>query len=320
MLEILNSTVSSLQTSEDIDVLVVTSISNQLQLYMEAWKYSVNEMTENDKEELNKLLEAALTLGNVVKIARNGTTTTTTTTTTTKTTILTTTTTTTALNCQNQDCDTMGGKCILQGDNAPSGFESLFKCNQELNCKCFTPPCESNQCSQKGGICINKFDNPPSGYTQKGVCNQKLGCKCYVPEVCENEKCQDIFGVCVKKGDSVPFDNLYQLATGNKKYCDEASDCKCYKPKCQTTNTCKNSGGKCFSNKIVPNGWKIVKKNGKKITCKKSLNCYCYKKQGKINDVNPLISSLKYPLLISQICPKYVVIEKKVQAILITKL
>ena len=40
MLEILNSTVSSLQTSKDIDVLVVTSISNQLQLYMEAWKYS----------------------------------------------------------------------------------------------------------------------------------------------------------------------------------------------------------------------------------------------------------------------------------------
>ena len=40
--------------------------------------------------------------------------------------------------------------------------------------------------------------------------------------------------------------------------------------------------GKCFSNKIVPNGWKIVKKNGKKVVCNKSLKCYCYKKSGKI--------------------------------------
>ena len=40
-------------------------------------------------------------------------------------------------------------------------------------------------------------------------------------------------------------------------------------------------GGQCFSNKIVPDGWKIVKKNGKKIVCNKKQKCYCYKKSGK---------------------------------------
>ena len=41
-------------------------------------------------------------------------------------------------------------------------------------------------------------------------------------------------------------------------------------------------GGRCFSNKIVPDGWKIVKKNGKKVVCNKKLKCYCYKNSGKV--------------------------------------
>ena len=53
------------------------------------------------------------------------------------------------------------------------------------------------------------------------------------------------------------------------------------KAKCKDTNKCKQAKGKCFSNKIVPSGWSLVKKNGKTIVCKKSLKCYCYKQDGK---------------------------------------
>ena len=67
------------------------------------------------------------------------------------------------------------------------------------------------------------------------------------------------------------------IATGNTAFCDKASECKCYKPTCKDTNKCKQANGKCFSTKIVPSGWSLVKKNGNKIVCKKSLKCYCYK-------------------------------------------
>ena len=101
--------------------------------------------------------------------------------------------------------------------------------------------------------------------------------------ICENKKCENVFGVCIKDGDSVPFGNqVYQLASGNLQYCDQASNCKCFKPKCKRTKTCKQKKGQCFSKKIVPNGWQEVKKNGKHLVCNKALKCYCYKKSGKM--------------------------------------
>ena len=131
-------------------------------------------------------------------------------------------------------------------------------------------------------------ETPPANSVVKGYCNQDMGCKCYVaqadpePQECKSEKCEKIFGVCVEKGQSVATSlaSLYQPATGSAAFCDKASQCKCYKPKCKDVKKCKQAKGKCFSNKIVPSGWSLVKKKGKNIVCKKSLKCYCYKKKG----------------------------------------
>ena len=132
-------------------------------------------------------------------------------------------------------------------------------------------------------------ETPPANSVAKGFCNQDMGCKCYVPqsdpepEDCKSDKCEQIFGVCVQKGQSVASSiaSLYQPATGNAAFCNKASECKCYKPKCKRTNKCKAAKGQCFSNKIVPSGWSLVKKKGKNIVCNKGLKCYCYKQGGK---------------------------------------
>merc|ERR1719192_392721 len=162
-----------------------------------------------------------------------------------------------------------------------------------MQCKCFVPKteeCKNTQCTNvKKGTCVLAGDTPPANSIAKGFCNKDMGCKCYVPQSdpepadCKNEKCEQIFGVCVQKGQSVASDlaSLYQPATGNVAFCDKASECKCYKPKCKRTNKCKAAKGQCFSNKIVPSGWSLVKKKGKNIVCNKGLKCYCYKQGGK---------------------------------------
>ena len=194
--------------------------------------------------------------------------------------------------CNNDMCEENGGKCIMPHMNSMTtkmiveeGWEWKFYCDKELDCKCYMPVCENDMCAWKGGKCIMPDENPPSDHVVDGFCNPMMGCKCYVPQPdpepqdCKNQKCEDIFGVCVMKGQSVASDlaSLYQPATGNTAFCDKASECKCYKPKCKDTNKCKQANGKCFSTKIVPSGWSLVKKNGNKIVCKKSLKCYCYK-------------------------------------------
>ena len=194
------------------------------------------------------------------------------------------------LQCENDQCTGSGGKCIMQGEQAPQGWEQKGWCNQEMKCKCFGPKeveeCKNAQCTNvKKGICVMPDETPPANSVIKGYCNQDMGCKCYVPQSdpepadCKNEKCEQIFGVCVQKGQSVASDlvSLYQPASGNVAFCDKASECKCYRPKCKRTNKCKQAKGQCFSNKIVPSGWSLVKKKGKNIVCKKQLKCYCYK-------------------------------------------
>ena len=198
------------------------------------------------------------------------------------------------MECKNDDCTGNGGQCIMPGEQKPQGWEMKGFCNQEMQCKCYAPKvveeCENAQCTNvKKGICVMPDETPPANSVAKGFCNQDMGCKCYVPqsdpepEDCKSDKCEQIFGVCVQKGQSVASSiaSLYQPATGNAAFCDKASECKCYKPKCKRTNKCKAAKGQCFSNKIVPSGWSLVKKKGKNIVCNKSLKCYCYKQGGK---------------------------------------
>ena len=78
----------------------------------------------------------------------------------------------------------------------------------------------------------------------------------------------------------------YQQAVGNLKYCDKNTNCKCFKPKCKDTSPCKKAKGRCFTNKIVPNGWSLIKKSGKAITCNKALKCYCYKNTKSLRDLD----------------------------------
>ena len=195
--------------------------------------------------------------------------------------------------CENDQCTGNGGKCIMPGEQKPQGWEMRGYCNQEMQCKCFGPKteeCKNTQCTNvKKGTCVLAGETPPANSIAKGFCNKDMGCKCYVPQSdpepadCKNEKCEQIFGVCVQKGQSVASDlaSLYQPATGNVAFCDKESECKCYKPKCKRTNKCKAAKGQCFSNKIVPSGWNLVKKKGKNIVCNKGLKCYCYKQGGK---------------------------------------
>ena len=197
------------------------------------------------------------------------------------------------IGCDNNNCTENGGKCIMSGEQAPQDWEAKSFCNEEIHCKCYTPKeedCKNVDCTNtKKGTCIMPYENPPANHEVNGFCNQEMGCKCYVPksdtepEDCKSEKCEQIFGVCVKEGQSIASSiaSLYQPATGNAAFCDKASECKCYKPKCKRTNKCKAAKGQCFSNKIVPSGWSLVKKKGKNIVCNKSLKCYCYKQGGK---------------------------------------
>ena len=190
--------------------------------------------------------------------------------------------------CKNDQCAENGGSCIMPGEQAPQGWETKGICDEEMQCKCYAPKeeCKNAQCTNtKKGTCIMPNENPPANHVAKGFCNQEMGCKCYVPQSdpepqdCKSEKCKKIFGLCIEKGQSVASNlaSLYQPATGNAAFCHKASECKCYKPKCKDTNKCKQAKGKCFSNKIAPSGWTLVKKKGKNIVCKKSLKCYCYK-------------------------------------------
>ena len=198
--------------------------------------------------------------------------------------------------CKNDMCEEKGGKCVMPdmttNMTAMEGWDWKFYCDKELDCKCYMPEggdngtvCENDMCSMNEGKCIMPHENPPPNYMVKGFCNKELGCKCYAPKTdpqpqeCKNEKCEKIMGICITKGQSVASDlaSFYQPATGNTAFCDKASGCKCYKPKCKTTKKCKQAKGKCFSNKIAPSGWSLVKKKGKNIVCKKSLKCYCYK-------------------------------------------
>ena len=198
------------------------------------------------------------------------------------------------MECKNDECTGHGGQCIMPGEQKPQGWEMKGFCNQEMQCKCYAPKvveeCKNAQCTNvKKGTCIMPNETPPANSVAKGFCNQDMGCKCYVPqsdpepEDCKSDKCEQIFGVCVQKGQSVASSiaSLYQPATGNAAFCNKASECKCYKPKCKRTNKCKAAKGQCFSNKIVPSGWSLVKKKGKNIVCNKGLKCYCYKQGGK---------------------------------------
>ena len=198
------------------------------------------------------------------------------------------------IQCENDECKKMEGKCVLPNETPPSGYVSSFHCNEKLGCKCYTlapPTCENNKCKNKGGKCIMPSETPPSGYEADGFCDTKIKCKCYIPPSkndCENQKCQNVFGVCVEDGMDVPNGDFYQLATGNLKFCNKETKCKCYKPKCKDTSTCKKYGGKCFSKKIAPDGWDLVKKSGKKIVCSQKLKCYCYKQDKYARDLETM--------------------------------
>ena len=84
--------------------------------------------------------------------------------------------------CENDNCKSLGGKCVMPHMIPPTGYETNFNCNETLGCKCYTPSltgCNNESCTEIGGSCFMPEQYVPDTYAFQFYCLENEGCKCY---------------------------------------------------------------------------------------------------------------------------------------------
>ena len=91
------------------------------------------------------------------------------------------------ISCENDDCKSLNGKCVMPHMIPPTGYETNSYCNETLGCKCYTLPltgCNNDSCTEIGGSCFMPEQYVPATYAFQFFCMEDEGCKCY-KKICD---------------------------------------------------------------------------------------------------------------------------------------